>query len=175
MDVKARATRLWARYVFSGVGLQLIGGAIVIVSALHKNQLGQRDVSTAGVVIGAILALLGLWSLIVGFVMLGVALAMGAEIGNMAPVAIPRPLGPVQRDPAQLANDQAPFVPHASDSPVIADVRRALLLGRSERSVRRIVAKAQHQQRIADGDQAMIDGLIAESVRRPLGPLPPQF
>jgi hypothetical protein len=175
MDVKARAERLWARFVVVGIVLQLLGGAVVIASVTNTDRAGQLDPSTGGVVLGAIVGLTGIWMLVIGLVMLGVALAMGAEIGNRSQVAVPRPLGPVQRDPAQLANDQAPFVPHASDSPVIADVRRALLLGKSQRSVRRIVANAAGQKRLADGDQAMIDGLIAESVRRPLGPLPPQF
>jgi hypothetical protein len=175
MDVKARATRLWARFVVGGIVLQVLGLLILIAGATNTNSAGAPDASTPDVVIGAIIGLVGIWTLIIGLVMLGVALAMGAEIGNMSQVAIPRPLGPVQRDPAQLVNDQAPFVPHASDSPVIADVRRALLLAKSPRSVRRIVAKAAAQKRLADGDQAMIDGLIAESARRPLGPLPPQF
>jgi hypothetical protein len=137
-----------------------------------SSRVHQREV---GFVLGAVVGLVGIWLLIIGLVMLGVAIAMGAEIGSIAELVERRLPEPEQRDPDQLGSDPEPLLPHAGDSPVVAEVRRALLLGRSERSVRRLAIRTAGRRQLDDEDHAMVEGLIAEAARRPIGPLPPQF
>jgi hypothetical protein len=68
-----------------------------------------------------------------------------------------------------------PFLPHEGDSVVVAAVRRALLLAKPDRSVRRIVNRAAASGRLDEQDQALVEALILEGARRPVAPLPTDF
>jgi hypothetical protein len=77
---------------------------------------------------------------------------------------------PPQTDPTGLASDPEPFAPHEGDSRVVAELRRACALNASPRALRKIVREAQDTGPTAEGDRAMLEALIAESLRRPLRP-----
>lgn len=174
VDVRSKAERLWTRFTTIGITLQVVGGLVIYWALTNQVQPGASNDHGVGVVLGVIIGGLGLWAFMAGLVLAGVAVSMGSTLGwpSLGEPSRPVPVGPAQSDPAQLVDDPSPFVRHEGDSVIVAQVRRALVLGKSRSAVRRIVEKAERQKPLSATDRAMVEGLIVESQRRPLGPLP---
>ena len=176
MTFRERSPIWWKRLVTSGLALQL--AAIIVGVAAWQNQscdsfgdCGIAQHSTGGLIVASVIGWGGLWSTVIGLVMLGVTAAID-PISLRTEEHRPR-IAPAQDEPSQLAGDPVPFEPHAGDSAIVASVRHWLLLGSSRSAVNKRVSKAARKTAIDTGDQALIDALLVERDRRPLAPSRP--
>jgi hypothetical protein len=161
-----RARQLWPWLVGFGLVLQVIGISMVhhALTARHQHH------ATSTFIGGLVLICVGIAVMVGGAVAAAVALSLEDRPATTRRETRPRgtrPPEPPQRDPADVPRDPQPFRPHDDDSVAVAAVRRALLAGKSTNAARRAGEAA-----ATGADQAMIEALIAERQRRPLGPVP---
>jgi hypothetical protein len=180
---QSESRHAWVPYLVGGVLLIVLGE--IFIGAAHSASAGVVQQTSIGPVttpnrsmevFGGIVVAIGGVVALVGVVALGVTVALtGLGLAAMPVRNIPGLRAPVllpaQNDPSELPLDPDPFAPHAGDSTVVADVRRACGSGARDYAVRRIINKAERSGQLSDADRAMVDGLLTESTRRPLGPL----
>jgi amino acid transporter len=178
MQFRQTAVRWWGGLVTFGVLLLFVGGVAAIAGA-HSETVETADsifsvMKHPGIAVtGVVIAILGTAVLAAGLSMLVIVSVtdtvavnqMGREQRTM----------PMQTLAAQIATDPSPFEPHEQDAPVIAAVRRSLLLGQSPAKARSIAATYEEKGELEREQHAMVEALIMTRHQRGLGPLPPQF
>jgi hypothetical protein len=169
-----RVSRPWLPYLGGGTALIVIGELIVGAarsSPADGVSAGERHAE----VFGSIVVTIGIVVALVGVIALGVSVALAGRGIDPQPIAEDHEPGPAlrppQSDPDGLAEDPDPFAPHAGDSAVVADVRRACGYGARQVAIRRIIKQAARAGQLNDVDRPMVEGLLAESERRTLKPL----
>jgi hypothetical protein len=167
--------------IFGGFAIQAFGAGVGSEAWWGHDQYGEVYRNSTGAVVGALIGWVGFWIMVVGLIALAVkyvipegaavaAAAAAALAAGPADVRSPR-VAPAQNDPAEVASDPTPFIPHDSDSSVIAEVRRACGRGSRRSTVQRIINKASREGRLTEHDRDMAEAILVEAIRRPLGPV----
>jgi hypothetical protein len=168
--------RAWLPYLGFGAALVVIGE--IIVGAARSNASGGLTSGERHAeVFAAVIMTIGAIFVLVGVIALGVTVALSGLGLGLQPATDEEPAPPVMRPaqsgPDELVLDPDPFAPHVGDSDVVARVRRGCAQGSRPMAIRRAVTTAARAGQVSDADRSMVEGLLAESARRPLGPVRP--
>jgi hypothetical protein len=157
----------WIPLLWTGVGLQVLGGIIVGFSlngATTENAEGSTSHGgVAALVIGSIIGWIGIVLLLVGLISVGVYLGT-RHLSDRLPDAISASATRPGPDPTMVSA-------HEGDSAIVAQVREMFRHGApfalkaTTASVRRITDRAERRGQLSPEDRDTIEALIAQAQR----------